>query len=166
MGDLFMQSDARLSECGLYRYSLTRTWDSSISPAVFVMLNPSTADGTVDDPTIKRCMSFAQTWGRGGIAVVNLFAFRATDPDAMKAASDPVGPENDAEILRCVAGADRVVAAWGVHGGYKGRDSAVVELLRKAGRSMACFGTTKDGYPRHPLYVATATPLALFAGTP
>lgn len=144
-------STARLSDCGTYRYELGRRWaDGPI--VTWVMLNPSTADATQDDRTIGRCIEFSKAWGFGGLVVVNLFAFRATEPAALKAADDPVGPENDAAISSAVEQAPLVVAAWGVHGGLVGRDRRVTELIEESGE-VVCLGTTKDGYPCHPLYL-------------
>jgi hypothetical protein len=133
----------------------------------FIMLNPSTADASIDDPTIGRCMSFARREGYGGISVVNLFAFRATSPEDMKAADDPFGPEGSEYIERTLnAGAITgvpIVAAWGTHGGYRGRDEAVVLSARGWGANLVCLGTTKEGHPRHPLYVKGDQPFVPFA---
>lgn len=148
-----MRRDAVISPCGLYRYSLMREWNYDQCKACFIMLNPSTADGTIDDPTIRKCIGFARQRDRGGIVVVNLFAFRATKPADMLAVADPIGPENDAHILRAVGACNPVVAAWGVDGGHLGRDRAVMKLIRDHHTPLFCLGTTKDGHPRHPLYV-------------
>lgn len=141
---------ARISADGLYRYRLTRAWgDGEI--AVFVMLNPSTADAAIDDPTIRRCIGFAKTWGMAGIEVVNLYAYRATNPAELWGADDPVGPDND-EFLTTAAFArpGPLVAAWGVNA----KPPRVMEVLSLPGFDrLQCLGTTKDGYPRHPLYV-------------
>lgn len=149
-----MDKCADFSPCRKYRYSLRRHWgdmlnDDAPGYVMFIGLNPSTADETNDDPTIRRCINFAKAWGFSGLCMTNLFAFRATDPKDMIAADDAVGPDNDA-WLRCLSdGASLVVAAWGVHGTHQGRDKAVAGLLG----AMDCLGTTKDGHPRHPLYV-------------
>ena len=105
-----MQRDALFSPCGTYRYRLTRRWAEG--PAVaFIMLNPSTADGSVDDPTIRRCIGYGQSWGYGALAVGNLYAFRATEPQELRRARDPIGPDNDRH-LECIAEtATRVVCA-------------------------------------------------------
>lgn len=113
------------------------------------MLNPSTADGQFDDPTIRRCMKFTADWGYGGMHVVNLFALRATDPGELREAEDPIGPENDKTILSYAHW--RIVAAWGAHGGYRDRDKAVLEMLKNS--ELQYFGLTKTGQPRHPLYI-------------
>jgi hypothetical protein len=114
------------------------------------MLNPSAADAEHDDPTIRRCIGFARRWGYGALDVVNLFAFRTHSPALLKRAADPVGPENDRHLAETVARASRVVAAWGCHGGFDGRNTKVLPLL---GNSSVCFGLTRGGHPRHPLYV-------------
>lgn len=165
MSDLFdteprSSSGAVISACGKYRYRLGRTWDAALRPACFVMLNPSTADATEDDPTIRRCIGFAKSWGCGGIVVVNLFAYRATDPKQLLKAADPVGPDNDEHIRAAVVECHPVVAAWGVHGVLRQRDGRVKWLLERWGVLPKCLGKTKDGrHPRHPLYVRADTAL-------
>lgn len=149
---------AVLSECGCYRYTLTRKWNESLTALTFIMLNPSTADATLDDPTIRRCIGFARERGFGGLLVLNLFAFRATKPTDMKAARDPVGPDNDGHIIAALtaagAASSPVIAAWGVHGAYNGRDDEVRKLSLECGVNLMCLGSTKGNHPRHPLYVA------------
>lgn len=149
---------AVLSPCGAYRYALTRTWDESLPDVVWVMLNPSTADATRDDPTVRRCVAFARAWGRGGVLVVNLFAWRATSPDVLVEAHrrsvDVVGPDNDSHLLDAARGRDLVVAAWGARGALAGRAARVRELLR--GGPLALLRRTKSGEPEHPLYLPGA----------
>lgn len=161
--------DAAISDCTRYRYSLKRWWDDGEDKpwACFVMLNPSTADAAKDDPTIRRCMSFAQSWGCVGIYVFNLFALRATDPRELAKAVDPIGPEND-WFIRTYARMAKgpMVAAWGAHAFAASRAKAVTTLLNKAGIALQCLGVTKDGHPRHPLYVAGATSLVAFSPSP
>jgi hypothetical protein len=159
-----VRADAVMSDCGLYRYRLSRTWDDALRPACFVMLNPSTADATADDPTIRRCIGFARSWGCGGVVVVNLFAYRATDPYAMReAGASAVGPDNDVHIRAAVIECNPVVCAWGVHGRFLLRDASVKELIRRSGlpRGM-CLGMTKDGHPKHPLYLRADAALVPF----
>lgn len=157
---------ASLSECGTYRYALRRRWAADpMTPALtFVMLNPSTADATLDDPTIRRCIGFAKREGYGAVKVLNLYAFRATNPKALLTCDDPVGPENDDYLdSACLATPGRVpvvVAAWGVHA-RPDRVAAVLELGE--GADWRCLGTTKDGHPRHPLYVRGDQPLLPFS---
>jgi hypothetical protein len=136
-----------------YRYRLSRTWDPSGPTVAFVMLNPSTADADVLDPTVRRCVGFALAWGFGSLEVVNLFAFRATDPRDLVRADAPVGPANDRAILDATSTADRVVVAWGARGVHQGRAADVVGLLDTAPVRPLSLGTTRDGHPRHPLYV-------------
>lgn len=144
-----IETGAQFSSCRTYRYALWRTWDKSCGHAMFVGLNPSTADETVDDPTIRRCVGFARSWGYGGIYMLNLFAFRATDPKVMKAASDPIGPENNEILIMYSHSAGIVVAAWGVHGRHMERDGWACDWLPQ----LHHLGLTKDMHPRHPLYL-------------
>ena len=152
-----MLRDACLSECGTYRYWLSRTWAPSLWTGLsecllYVMLNPSTADANLDDPTIRNCIRIAQAWGYQAIHVVNLFALRATNPKALQTAADPVGPLNDQHILDALRSKCSVVAAWGTHGTYLGRDQTVLRLLQSVNVRVNCLGVNKDGSPRHPLY--------------
>lgn len=147
---------ASISEDGLYRYSLTRIWDACAlaANATFIMLNPSTADALVDDPTIRRCVGFAKAWGCGGLHVVNLYALRSTDPRGLWAAPDPVGPDNDAYLTNCAHRARHygspLVAAWGMNA----RPDRVAQVLELPGMgAVHALGTTKSGAPRHPLYL-------------
>lgn len=152
-----MDKTASISACGQYRYRLTRTWDPGAGALPIVMLNPSIADAAIDDPTIGRCISFAKREGFGGIAVTNLFAFRASAPDDMKGAQDPVGPDNDAVLVAVFADAANlgipVLAAWGANGEFQDRDAHVRGLAQAAGARLVCLGRTTSGHPRHPLYV-------------
>jgi hypothetical protein len=152
---------ADFSLCRTYRYTLWRVWNSKAPPACFIGLNPSTADELEDDPTIRRCMRFAKAWGYGGLVMANLFAFRATDPRMMKAAIDPVGPDNDAWLLRLADKAGIVIAAWGNHGSFMGRDRRVAGIIE----NLHCLGTTKDGSPKHPLYLRAGTALVEWANS-
>lgn len=154
-----MIKDAYISEDGLYRYSLTRDWHEEFPMMLFVMLNPSVADHKQDDPTIRRCINFAKREFCGMLEVVNLFAFRATNPEDMKAAEDPVGPNNDAIIREALKEADKVVCAWGAHGSYQGRDAVVLDIIRQSGHVPMALGVTKAGLPRHPLYLKNDAPL-------
>lgn len=140
-----------------YRYRLTRYWLGAAAPATFIMLNPSTADEVVDDPTIRRCIGFAKRWGCGGLVVVNLYAWRATDPRDLWAAPDPVGPANRAVLAGAIYSATArrapLVAAWGVNG-RPARVEAVVGAMTPEQRAhLSCLGMTAAGHPRHPLYV-------------
>lgn len=151
---------ALLSKCERYRYRLTRHWDASRRALPFVMLNPSTADADKDDPTIRRCMEFAKREGMGGIVVVNLYAFRATKPLDMFSEPANVGPHNEDYLTEigatAVATGTPIVCAWGAHGHDSQR---VIDLFRRQGANLVCFGKTKAGHPRHPLYVLGLQPL-------
>lgn len=158
---------AIISDCGRYRYNLTRPGDFAAwsNPAVFILLNPSTADAEQDDPTIRRCRNFALRWGCDGIVVVNLYAWRATDPKELWLQQDPVGPENDVHIARVLEAAEIVVCAWGVNAKAE-RTETFCALARAAGVKLHCLGTTKYGHPRHPLYVrGDQWPVEYFAPT-
>ena len=149
-------SSAVYSDCESYRYSLTRVWAPAAPRVLFVMLNPSTATEVQNDPTIERCERRARHLGFGGFRATNIFAYRATDPRDMRQATDPVGHDNDAALRDGAAWADRIIAAWGVHGAHLGRGRAVARLLRGLDRPLYHLGLTKDGHPRHPLYLAYA----------
>lgn len=150
------QNGAEFSPCRAYRYRLWRKWDSR-PPCCFVMLNPSTADETVNDPTVTRCERRARDLGHGGLVVVNLFAFRATDPAAMKAQADPIGPLNDEHIRNAAGAAGRVICAWGEHGRHMGRGWQVRAMLHDAGIRLQVLAFNASGEPKHPLYVASKT---------
>lgn len=147
-------STAVYSPCERYRYLLTRTWDPAGRKALFIMLNPSTATEVQNDPTVERCERRARALGFGAFRVCNIFAWRDTDPKKMRAATDPVGPENDAAILQSCDWADRIICAWGAHGAHLDRGATVESLLRATGHPLHHLGLTKDGQPRHPLYIA------------
>lgn len=149
------RSTATISPCGRYRYDLTRRWGTG-PVALWVMLNPSTADADQDDPTIRRCRGFSTAWGCGGLVVVNLFAYRATKPAALNAVRDPCGPDNWATIDRWLwsPDVDIAVAAWGASWEKVDQPRLHVEhMAARVGRHLVCLGRTKAGHPRHPLYV-------------
>lgn len=148
------QGSALISPCGQYRYRLRRMGLSTGSKRVlFVMLNPSTADASVDDPTIRRCIGFARSFGCERLDVVNLFAWRATDPSELRRVRDPIGPENDAHIREAGEQADLIVCAWGANDFVLPRLRGVLDILP---RPLHCLGVTKYCAPRHPLYVPAA----------
>jgi len=150
---------AILSNDGRYRYTLTRQW-SDRAPMVWCMLNPSTADASKDDPTIRRCIGFAVREGWGGIHVVNLMAFRTKDPAECVLVSDPIGWENDGYLEKAAELTGKVVCAWGTKAPEKYVRRAVALLAGDCGRaSLWCLGTTRNGSPRHPLYVRSCEPL-------
>lgn len=150
------QSRARFSACGNYRYWLTREFDSGVGVVNYLMLNPSTADAVVNDPTIARCERRAAAAGFQQLIVTNLFALRATDPRSLRTAPDPVGPENDQAILAAAQTAALVICAWGNHGSYLGRSAHVLALLRTAGVRPHALRITGAGEPGHPLYLPMA----------
>lgn len=162
---------ARFSEDGQYRYSLLRdlgllssALDGAPRTVTFVMLNPSTADATTDDPTIRRCLGFARTWGYGILQVVNLYAYRATNPRDLWKATDPVGPGNDNALTQAFRRSDLNVAAWGAHA----RRDRVQEFLdRFVPRfEFHALGVTLQYHPRHPLYVRADAGLFPYNGEP
>jgi len=150
-------SVAVYSPCECYRYLLTRTWDPTRPKLLFAMLNPSTATEVQNDPTVERCERRARALGFGAFRVTNIFAFRATDPRVMRAQPDPIGPGNDAALAASAHWADQVICAWGGHGAHLGRGRQVEALLRATGYPLYHLGLTRDGQPRHPLYIAYAT---------
>jgi hypothetical protein len=145
-----------------YRYRLERDFQPGMLSAVtpvsrtvtFIMLNPSTADALKNDPSVARCSAFAKRWGYARLIVVNLFALRSTDPRALRCDADPVGPKNDLAIKQANLDSLLTIAAWGVHGVERNRrDIDVIRALDDAGRFLHCLGRTKDGHPKHPLYL-------------
>jgi hypothetical protein len=146
---------------GRYRYSLWRAWSAYHPRIAFVLLNPSTADEQRNDPTIRRCIGFARTWKFGSMEVVNLFAYRATDYRELSRANDPIGEDNNRFLMQAVERCSTVVLGWGTRGTFLSRDRQVMSLL--TGRNdVYCLGMTKDGQPRHPLYVKGVTILVPF----
>jgi hypothetical protein len=141
-----------------YRYSLLREFGDGPRIA-FVMLNPSVADEEVNDPTVTRCINRARALGFGSLEVVNLFAFRSTDPARLAKVEDPVGPSNDGHIKRAVEDAEKTVLAWGCHGNLHDRAAAVLRFIGHWRNELCVLGLNKDGSPKHPLYVAASRPL-------
>lgn len=161
--DLLGAASAVFSDDEVHRYLLTRTWGER-PPVTWVMLNPSTASHEVDDPTIGRCITFSRLWGYGGLTVVNLYGLRSTDPAALKAHPGRVGPDNDRIITENCKAPQMIVAAWGAGFPDQDRPATVAGIFAAAGCTLVCLGTTKDGHPRHPLYVrgdAMPVPYAL-----
>lgn len=160
----FGYADAVFSDCGKYRYQLTRHWEDRLPMVMFLMLNPSTADGLQDDPTIRRCIGFAKSWGYGSLVVANLFAYRSTDPDGLLAAEEPVGPDNLEWVEKSAAMARKIVCAWG-------NAPIIKKLSKKLGSDfLPVSGTdklfyikmSKSGTPWHPLFITGGTPLTKF----
>lgn len=179
----YTDKGALLSQCGRYRYKLWREWRASLEipchssdnwrwakvgkmshgepkSLVFVMLNPSTADASFDDPTIRRCVSFAQRLKFERLEVVNLFALRTPHPNLMRTALiDPVGPDNIDHVKEAAWTAGQIICAWGTHGTYMGQDQTVLGWIHSTGARTYCLGKSKEGHPRHPLYLSGDSPL-------
>ena len=151
--------DAQFSPDGNYRYWLFREWAVLGESCAFIMLNPSTATAENDDPTIRRCVRFAQDWGYGKLYVANLFAFCTTDPNDLKGVVDPVGPDNDQSILAVMGRCSLTIAAWGANCVYMNRHNRVLQLISSMGGHLWHLGLSKAGHPLHPLYLpANARP--------
>lgn len=151
---------AAFSPDNAYRYLLTRRW--APGPTVcWVMLNPSTASAFADDPTVRRCRAFSQRAGFGGLAVVNLYALRSTDPAQLwtRNEADCIGPLGDQFLIGQATTRSTVIAAWGTYGARNERGQRVTDLLADAGIELLCLGLTAGGQPKHPLYVKGNTPL-------
>lgn len=173
-----MPNVCQFSDCRKYRYSLLHQWDELFerNRCVFICLNPSTADEITLDNTLTRIKSFSQKYGFNEFLMLNIFAFRATDPNAMKAAEDPIGPDNDRFIDSCIRESAAiqspsplyVIGGWGAHGNYLGRAGQVVEILLELSKSLdlktKCFGFNADNSPKHPLYLRRDTPLLPMLG--
>ena len=159
----YIDGGADISACGKYRYSLWREWGGLYTTrsvlkksCLFIMLNPSTADAKTDDPTIRRCVSFAKSFGYDWLEVVNLFAFRATNPKQLLALNhndDPVGVRNQEVIEQAASRTGIIIAAWGAHGSYLGQDETVLDWLDENVDLVHALGITNEGHPRHPLYL-------------
>jgi hypothetical protein len=151
--------EAAFSACETYRYYLLIAWSAHGELCNFIGLNPSTATERVDDPTIRKCRDFASRWGYRGIIMTNLFAWRATDPRAMKRAASPIGLFNDEYLLASAKQCRKIIAAWGNDGLHTDRDAAVGLMLTAAGLYLYCLKLTGQNAPYHPLYVPyTAVP--------
>ncbi|KUR71217.1 hypothetical protein AQZ52_11140 [Novosphingobium fuchskuhlense] len=195
----YLAAGADISSCERYRYRLWREWRNHPAPAmwdmwtddlglpvvdgageqlgeplacVFVMLNPSTADGHTDDPTVRRCVGFAQRLGFDRLEVVNLFAYRATDPHELLALGhqdDPVGVRNQRAVAKALDSAGMIICAWGAHGGHLGQDQTIlgwIDTSNQRGAPVMALGLTKNGHPRHPLYLAADSQPIAFEGLP
>ena len=142
-----MLRSAGMSRCKAYRYWLRRRWDEG-PEVIFIGLNPSTADSKSDDPTLRRIMGFSHKWGFSGVTVINLFAWRSQDPRELRKVEDPVGPRNNYWLKKLSQGTEPVVAAWGNGGGFRARNQFALATVAE----LYCFGQTRQGHPRHPLY--------------
>jgi hypothetical protein len=151
---------AQISTCGTYRYTLDRVWDSSLPTAVFIMLNPSVADASIDDPTIRRCIGFAKREGYGGLTVLNLYALRATNPSELRSHVAPIGARNSMWTCAVLCrDPGLVIVAWGADPAACDQVSLATHAIAAHGLTPMCLGTTKTGAPRHPLYVRADQPL-------
>lgn len=161
---------AILSDDGKYRYVLHRQWGKCGPLLALIGLNPSTADHVQDDPTMRREIDFARREGYGGLVKLNLFAFRATQPADMMTSDDPVGPQNDYWLRRELFNADTCWVVWGVNGTFQRRDAAVRAIIydswNRHEMNVECFGVTKGGQPKHPLYLSKETPLVSYGCGP
>lgn len=157
----YCNNGAVFDKTNIYRYTLWLVWYPDHPQITFIMLNPSTADAQRNDPTISRCIAFAQCWGFGALEVVNLFAYKAIYPRDLLKAANPIGEENDRFILQALSRSSRIVAAWGTKGTLLDRDKQIIQLLARW-QNVHCLGATKDGHPRHPLYVKGDTGLIPF----
>lgn len=164
-----MIREAMFDETGKYRYQLSRIWDPTRPPAVFIMLNPSLANFDAEDPTVFGAIDFALRWNTGGLLVVNVFAYISPYPADLKAAHkaglDPVGAGNDAHLQAVHRASGISIAAWGAHARFLDRHGDVLKMLR-AIKPVHCLAVTEDGYPGHPLYIDRMTPHAPFEGYP
>ncbi len=161
-----MQRGAIFDATGYYRYCLWRRWRPEVDQGTgdrvtFIMLNPSTADAQQDDPTIRRCIGFAQGWGYGCLEVVNLFAYCTSQPTHLLHVADPIGNNTDRHLLDAVCRSHRVIVAWGNRGIWHDRAQQVLALLPSY-IPLHCLGTTKTQQPRHPLYIKACTLPSLY----
>ena len=145
----YFRAGAAFSKCGHYRYSVWRSWEPGSGSVLFIGLNPSTADASKDDPTLTRCVHFAQSWGFGSVSIVNLFAYRTTYPNVLLQVKKPVGPKNDLWIRKLVTQSDIVIAAWGNAGSINDRSKVVLDLIPVP----HCLKVNRTGAPSHPLYL-------------
>ena len=143
-----IKKSAVFSNCRKYRYSLTRSWNSADGYVLFIGLNPSVADETIDDPTLTRCINFAKDWGYGGLIMVNLFAYMSTYPIDLKKVKLPIGNNNNKHILKKQKKSQLTVAAWGNDGCFLKRDKEVLKIISNP----MCLNINKSGQPAHPLY--------------
>jgi hypothetical protein len=152
-----MQTGAVFDATGCYRYVLWRSWQDTTPRLGFILLNPSQADATQDDPTVRRCIRFARDWGYGGIEVMNLFAYRATKPVELWRSPNPIGTENDRYLSSLPQRVPAIVVGWGNQGQWGDRSRTAQQLLADS-TQLYCLGLTHRGEPRHPLYLSAATP--------
>lgn len=155
-----MEKSAIISECGKYRYRLERKW-VGLKTCLFIMLNPSTADADIDDPTIRRCMGFASREGCGRLIVVNLYGFRSTDPKALPklGAMNAAGMKNAYHVEMAMKESDLIIAGWGRQSPWIQPIASVRTCANNFGKIIQCLGLNNNGSPRHPLYIRADAPL-------
>lgn len=158
----YLEKTAVISDCGKYRYLLRRAWDFAKPRALLIMLNPSTADATADDATIRSCVRLVSALGYGSMEVVNVFGWRATDPNELPKQPDPVGPQNEDIIEAAIVRSDVVICAWGANVMAQRKANYVRSLVSRRRPATYCFGKTKAGFPKHPLYIKSGTALEVF----
>ncbi len=159
----YLENDAVISDCGKYRYLLRRTWDHAKPRALLIMLNPSTADARQDDATISSCVRLLAGLGYGSMEVVNVIAWRATDPSEVAKQEDPIGPRNLTIIEAAIGRCDVAICAWGAYPPAKQYAIEPLNAIRSRRPAVYCFGKTKHGAPKHPLYIKSGTQLETFA---
>jgi len=159
-----IKRNALFDQTKKYRYLLTRKWADGNEKITWIMLNPSTADAFKDDPTIRRCIGFSQKWGASNLDIVNLFAYRSTDPRKLYKIDDPIGAKNDEIILNSTKNAKKIIIAWGNHGILYDRDKYVLSnLLKEYSNKIYILKRLKSGQPGHPLYIPYNTKLMLWS---
>ena len=146
-----MHKASQLSPCRTYRYALDRIWDPHLPALLWVLYNPSTADETEDDPTLRRCISFARSWGYGGLCIINLFSLRTPDPSILRGHSQPKGPDHERCFQEALEGHSDVVCAWGLQGG------PISSHFSPGTHRIFHLGLNRDGSPKHPLYLPSST---------
>lgn len=163
MANKYLENDAVISECGKYRYLLRRVWDFKKPRALLIMLNPSTADARQDDATIRSCVRLLIGLGYGSMEVVNVFAFRATSPKELETEPFPLGGDNYNVVNAALGRCDIVICGWGAHHMADEGSQWIKDLARKEKPQIYCFGKTKSGSPKHPLYIKSGTQLEAFS---
>lgn len=148
-----MQKASQLSSCRTYRYALDRIWDPHLPALLWVLYNPSTADETEDDPTLRRCIHFSQAWGYGGLRIVNLYSLRSPHPATLKDHPAPNGPDHDTHVQKALSTYKDVICAWGLQGG------PISSHFSPGTHRIFHLGLNRDGSPKHPLYLPSTTSL-------
>lgn len=153
----YLEQSATISDDQLYRYSLTRKISRGPRIVLFIGLNPSTADATLDDPTIRRCVGFAKSWGFNCLLMGNIYAFRSTDPKNLQIVNNPIGSKNRDELEKMIIVSELVVAAWGRN--LLTEDAKEIANWIMQQEKTMCLGQNNDGSPKHPLYLPKSSVL-------